>query len=331
MRKKKLGRTELELTTIGLGTWAIGGGAWKFGWGPQDEKDAIAGIVHGVELGINWIDTAPVYGDGQSEELVGKALQRLGTAHPLIATKCSRKVLADGSVTGQLDTKSVKQECEDSLKRLGIEAIDLYQMHWPQPEQQIEEGWGAMIELLEEGKVRHIGVSNFDVVQLERLNAIHPIASLQPPYNLLNRDAENELFDYCAAHKIGIVCYSPMARGLLSGAMSTERAMQLESTDHRRREPMFQPPQLEEHLALVEKLRTLAERNGRSVAELAIAWVLRRSEVTSAIVGARSQTQIAGTAAAANWKLTPQDTHEIEILLTQHTEQLKRACGVGEN
>lgn len=327
MLKRKLGRTDLELTPVGLGTWAIGGGAWKFGWGSQNNADAISGILRGIELGINWIDTARVYGDGQSEKLVGEALRKLGRHRPLIATKCSRKVLSDGSVTGQLDAKSVKAECEESLRRLGIDTIDLYQMHWPEPDEQIEEGWGAMAELFEEGKVRHIGVSNFDVSQMERLNAIHPIASLQPPYNMLDRRAENDLFDYCVAHDIGIVCYSPMARGLLSGAMTTERALHLESTDHRRREPMFQSPQIEEHLSLVQSLRAIAERNNRSVAELAIAWVLRRDEVTSAIVGTRSGKQIEGTVAAGNWELTRDDIDEIERLLAEHAEKMARICG----
>lgn len=326
MQTRRLGRTDLQLTTIGLGTWAIGGGEWKFGWGPQNSADAIAGIVRGIDLGINWIDTAPVYGDGRSESLVGEAMKEAAPDRPLLATKCSRKVLPDGSVTGQLDAKSVKAECEQSLRRLRIDAIDLYQMHWPEPEDQIEEGWAAMIELQEEGKVRQIGVSNFNIGQLKRLHAMHPIASLQPPYNMLDRRAEDELFAYCATEQIGIVCYSPMGKGLLAGAMTAERVAGLDPTDHRQQDPRFQPPQFDLHLKLVDQLRAVADHHRRSVAELAIAWVLRKSEVTAAIVGVRGRDQIEGTFAAADWLLPEEDIEKIDQLLLHHDEQLHAVC-----
>ena len=316
MQTRRLGNTELDFTTIGLGTWAIGGGDWKFGWGPQDPGAAIDGLLAGLELGINWIDTAPVYGDGASEQLVGQALQQTSRDDVLVATKCSRKVLADGSVTGILDAASVKAECEQSLKRLGVEVIDLYQMHWPEPDPQIEEGWEAMIELKQAGKVRAIGVSNFDVAQMERLEMMHPVASLQPPYNMFQREAESTLFPHCAAHQMGIVCYSPLAKGLLTGAMTQARAAALDPSDHRSRDPRFASPQLEANLQMVDRLQSLAESHSRSVGELAIAWTLRRPEVTSAIVGVRHLTQIEGTYAAADWQLTAEDIAQIQQILS---------------
>ncbi|MDG2207007.1 MAG: aldo/keto reductase [Pirellulales bacterium] len=316
MQTRRLGNSELDFTTIGLGTWAIGGGDWKFGWGPQDPGAAIDGLLAGLELGINWIDTAPVYGDGASERLVGQTLQQAARDDVLVATKCSRKVLPDGSVTGILDATSVKAECEQSLKRLGVEVIDLYQMHWPEPDPQIEEGWGAMIELKQAGMVRAIGVSNFDVSQMERLETMHPVASLQPPYNMFQREAETAQFPHCAAHQMGIVCYSPLAKGLLTGTMTQARVAALDPSDHRSRDPRFRSPQLEANLQMVDRLQSIAESHSRSVAELAIAWTLRRPEVTSAIVGVRHRAQIEGTYAAADWQLTADDIAQIEQILS---------------
>lgn len=322
MQIRRLGSSELELTTIGLGTWAIGGGNWRFGWGPQDTQEAIDGVLTGLDLGINWIDTAPVYGDGESERLVGKALSQVRSSKPLVATKCSRKVLPDGNVVGQLDAQSVKSECEASLKRLGVETIDLYQMHWPEPDTQIEEGWAAMVELKQQGKVRQIGVSNFNVDQLKRLAALHPVASLQPPYNMLQREGEEQLFPYCLQQHIGIVCYSPLGKGLLTGAMTAARAAALDPSDHRSRDPKFAPPQIDAHLELVNQLESIAARSSHSVAELAIAWTLRRTEVTSAIVGVRSSAQIRGTFAAADWQLSTEDIESVEQLLRGHQEKM---------
>ena len=316
MRKRRLGKSELQLTTIGLGTWAIGGGDWKFGWGPQDEREAIAAVLQAVESGINWIDTAAVYGDGQSEILVGRALKELGVLpRPLVATKWSRVVQPDGNVIGDLSRANLMREVEESLRRLDIETIDLYQVHWPKPPEDIEEAWGAMAELVEQGKVRHIGVSNFNVEQMKRIQRIHPIASLQPPYSMIMRGVEDEILEFCAEADIGVICYSPMYKGLLTGAFDSSRISQLGKGDHRLNDPNFQSPKFEQHLALVEGLRPIAERNNRTLAELSIAWVLRRPMVTSAIVGARRPDQILATAGAGDWDLSDADIAEIDALL----------------
>ncbi|MCA9149149.1 MAG: aldo/keto reductase [Planctomycetales bacterium] len=302
MNKRQLGPSDLNLTTIGIGTWAIGGGDWKFGWGQQDESEAIVAIVAGIRAGINWIDTAAVYGNGRSEELVGKALRELGSANrPIVATKCGRIIQDDGSVVGRLTPASVRAECDASLRRLGVDCIDLYQIHWPDPDGDIEAAWTTLVELKQAGKIRELGVSNHNVAQMERLERIHKITSLQPPYSLLARGIEDEILPYCGQHQIGVVCYSPMAKGLLTGAFTRERAQNLPADDHRSRDPKFQEPQLSEHLALVERLKAIAAAGNHSVAELAIAWTLRRPEVTSAIVGARRPDQILSLLGASDW------------------------------
>lgn len=323
MQTRQLGESGLELTTVGIGTWAIGGGDWAFGWGAQDEEEAIEGILAGVDAGVNWIDTAAIYGNGASEELVGKALQRIpADRRPLVATKCGRIMADDGSVFGRLKRESVLAECEASLRRLGVDRIDLYQVHWPDPEADLEEGWGAMAELVQSGKVAHIGVSNHTVAQLQRLQAIHPVASLQPPYSMLARGVEEELLPFCAGEGIGVVCYSPMGKGLLTGGFTAERAAALPESDHRSRDPKFHSPQLEINLELVEKLRPIAEGRGRPMAQLSIAWVLRRPEVTSAIVGVRKPSQIEQTAAAADWQLSEEEVGTIEHALAERDAQL---------
>ena len=310
-----LGNSGLELTTIGLGTWAIGGGDWKFGWGPQDENDAVSAVVKAVELGINWIDTAAVYGNGRSEELVGRALRQLGPSRrPLVATKCSRVFQPDGNIKGDLSRANILREVDASLQRLGIDVIDLYQLHWPIPAEDIEEGWATMAELVQQGKVHHIGVSNFNVAQMKRAQTIHAIASLQPPYSMLVRDVEEEILGFCQDQGIGVITYSPMYKGLLTGAFSTQRLEKLAADDHRRNDPRFQPPQLEKTLALVDNLRPIAQRQGRTLAELAIAWVLRQPAVTAAIVGARRPEQIAATAPAGDWRLDAADIAAIDAL-----------------
>jgi aryl-alcohol dehydrogenase-like predicted oxidoreductase len=325
MRTRQLGKTQLELTTVGIGTWAIGGGDWKYGWGPQDEQQAVAGIVRGVELGINWVDTAAVYGAGRSEELVGRALKQLGSSRrPFIATKCGRIIQRDGNIKGVLHRDSIVAECEASLKRLGVDCIDLYQMHWPDPDQDIEEGWSAMADLVRRGKVRHIGVSNFSVVQLQRVRPTHPIASLQPPYSLIDAGVETELLPFCSRHEIGVVAYSPMGRGLLTGAFTRERAASLPPEDHRSRDPTFAEPLLGINLELVDGLKSIAGDDGKSVAQLAVAWVLRRTEVTSAIVGVRRPDQVEGTAAAGDWDLTADAVARIDQLLARRREALGR-------
>ncbi len=320
MQTRKLGSTDLVLTTVGLGTWAMGG-PWQYGWGPQDDGEAVATILAALDLGINWIDTAPVYGVGHSEELVGRALRQ--TKHkPFIATKCGRLWNEKKELIPYLKRDSIRRECEASLRRLGVERIDLYQMHWPDPLEDIEEAWEEMALLAAEGKVRYLGVCNYDVEQLERVRRIYPVASLQPPYNMLRREPEKELLGYCSVHNIGMVAYSPMQRGLLTGAFSRERLAALAPDDHRRRMPEFQEPAFSASLELVEGLKKIAEHRSRTVAQLAISWVLRRPEVTAAIVGARRPSQIRETVAAADWNLSRQDIAEIEKLLAAREKKL---------
>lgn len=322
MNKRKLGNSSLELTTIGIGTWAIGGGNWSFGWGAQDEREAIDGILRGLDLGVNWIDTAAVYGAGASEVLVGKALKEVSGEKPLVATKCGRINRPDGSVFGRIKRESVIAECDASLKRLDVDVIDLYQVHWPDPDEDIEECWETMADLKRQGKVREIGVSNHNVLQMKRLQTIHPIASLQPPYNLLNRAIEEEILPWCGEQGVGVVCYSPMGKGLLTGGMTLERARSLDESDHRSRDPKFASPQIEINLEFVERLRPIAERNGRPLPQLSIAWTLRRPEVTSAIVGVRRPDQIEQTVGAADWELSGEDLEAIDSALEERTNRL---------
>jgi len=320
MRTRRLGCSDLSLTTVGLGTWAIGG-PWQLGWGPQDDGEAAATILRALEMGINWIDTAPVYGCAHSEELVGKTLKQIKTK-PIVATKCGLLWNEKREKVSCLKSQSIREECHASLKRLGVEVIDLYQMHWPEPEEDIEQAWEEMARLAEEGKVRYIGVSNFNVEQIKRLRKIAPVASLQPPYSMLHREVEGELLDYCAENNIGVVTYSPLQKGLLTGKFSQERLAGLPLDDHRRRNSDFHDPQFTATLQLVEQLRPIAERNGKTPAQLAISWVLRRSEVTAAIVGARRPEQISETAKAGDWKLTVEDTEQIELLLKKRQEKI---------
>lgn len=322
MQTRKLGYTDLNLTTVGLGTWAIGG-PWDYGWGPQDDAESIAAIQKAIDLGINWIDTAPAYGLGHSEEVVGQAI-RGHRDDLIIATKCGM-VWDDptsGQVYSRLKAESVRQEVEDSLRRLDIDVIDLLQIHWPRPDEDIEEAWEALARLAEEGKIRYVGASNFSVGQLERVQRIHPVASLQPPYNMLQRDIEDVLLPFCAANDIGVIVYSPMQRGLLTGAFSHERLASLPPDDVRLRSPDFQEPIFSATLDLVEQLRPIAEANGRSLAELAVAWVLRRPEVTAAIVGARRPEQIEQTAPAGDWELSAAEIEQIEGLLEEWARKL---------
>jgi len=320
MQTRKLGYTDLNLTTVGLGTWAMGG-PWQYGWGPQDDDEAVAAILAALDEGINWIDTAAVYGLGHSEELVGKALKQ--TKHePLIATKCGLLWNEKREKVSCLKKDSIRSECHASLKRLGVEVIDLYQMHWPEPDEDVEQAWEEMARLADEGKVRYLGVSNFSVSQIERVRSIYQVAGLQPPYSMLHREAEAELLEYCAQLDIGVVAYSPMQRGLLTGKFSPEKLAGLALDDHRRRSPDFHEPQFSATLRLVEQLKSIAERNGRTVAQLAISWVLGRPEVTAAIVGARRPEQIVETAPASDWKLSKSDIGEIGQLLAEREKRL---------
>lgn len=315
MRTRRLGQTDLELTVIGLGTWAIGG-PWQFGWGPQDDADSIRTILAAVDAGINWIDTAPIYGCGHAEYILGLALRELNEK-PLIATKCGLLWNDKREKYNCLDRGSIIKECEDSLMRLGVEVIDLYQMHWPEPDPQLEEGWEAMASLVEQGKVRYLGASNFTTAQLERVAAIHPVAGLQPPYSLLRRDIETDLMPYCAKNNVGLVCYSPMQKGLLTGKFSKEHMQTLADDDHRRSDPNFSGARFERNLQIVEALKDIAQRSGKTVAQLAIAWVLRKEEVTAAIVGARRPGQIEETVQAGDWVLDEKEIAEIETILSR--------------
>lgn len=314
MRMRKLGWTDLELTTVGFGTWAAGGGGWRFSWGYQDDRESIRAIVLACEIGINWIDTAAVYGLGHSEEIVGKAIKQL-YKRPIIATKCSRVWDNEGTISGSLKKESIRRELEDSLRRLDIEMIDLYQIHWPAPEEDIEEAWEVMSAFIEEGKIRYAGVSNFSVAQLERIQNLHPVASLQPPYSMLKRDVEHELLGYCGKNDIGIVVYSPMQKGLLTGKFTRERAENLPDDDHRRNDPLFREPALSATIELAARLGEIAGGYGRTAAQLAIAWVLRLPEVTAAIVGARRPSQIEETADAGDWVLPVEVIGEVDRLL----------------
>jgi len=317
MELRPLGTTGLRITPIGLGAWAIGGGGWVFGWGPQDDDESIAAIHRAVELGINWIDTAAVYGLGHSEEVVAKALARLpAPQRPFVFTKCSLVWDERGHVEHNLEPASLRREVEASLRRLGVEAIDLYQVHWPSwsgdAAPGIEEAWQTLADLQRAGKLRHIGVSNFNPAQLARILPIAPVTSLQPPYSMLRRDIEREILPYCQSHGIGVIVYSPMLSGLLSGAMTRERIASMPPDDWRAKGVEFREPRLTRNLQLVERLRTLGARHGRSPGEVAIAWTLRHPAVTGAIVGARRASQVDQFIGAAEFRLSQDEVTEIE-------------------
>jgi aryl-alcohol dehydrogenase-like predicted oxidoreductase len=314
MQTRALGNSDLNITSVGYGAWAIGGSGWQFAWGSQNDNDSVAAIHRALELGVNWIDTAAVYGLGHSEEVVGRALKGWRGPRPYIFTKCGLRWNAKGEVQKVLSAASIRGEVEDSLRRLSIDVIDLYQIHWPpDPDSPVlEEGWGALANLKREGKVRWIGVSNFNVQQLRRAQAIGPVTSLQPPYSLLHREIEDEILPYTLSQGIGVIAYSPMASGLLTGAMTRERAAKLPKTDWRSTHPDFTEPNLSRNLALVDNLREIAKRHNRSVGEVAIAWTLRQPAVIGAIVGARNAQQAEGVMRAGDLHLTDEDLHEIE-------------------
>jgi aryl-alcohol dehydrogenase-like predicted oxidoreductase len=310
MKTKCLGNSDLSITPVGFGAWAVGGSGWEFGWGEQDDKASVAAIHRGLELGVNWIDTAAVYGMGHSEEVVASALRTWPAPRPYVFTKCGLRWDEQGYVHRDLTAASVRRECEDSLRRLRVDAIDLYQVHWPTDA--LEEGWSAMAQLQKEGKVRWIGVSNFNVEELRRAQAIAPITSLQPPYSLVRREVEQEILPYCQSNGLGVIVYSPMVSGLLTGAMTRERAASLPDSDWRSRDVEFKDPRLSKNLALVERLREVGERVQRPPGQVAIAWVLRNPAVIGAIVGARNAKQVEGNVDAATFRLTTKEIAEIE-------------------
>ncbi len=317
---RKLGNSDLEITPLGVGAWAMGGSGWAFSWGEQDDNDSIGAIRAALDAGINWIDTAAVYGLGHSEEVVAKALEGI-SKRPYVFTKCERRWDENRKIFPSLKADSIRKECEDSLRRLKLDTIDLYQIHWPDPDQDIEEGWTEMARLQQEGKVRWIGVSNFNAGHMKRAMKIAPITSLQPPYSILARDVEQEILPFAKQNNIGVIVYSPMRNGLLAGTMTRERAQKLPENDWRRRNPDFQEPKLSRNLELVELLRKIGERHGRAPGEVAIAWTLHNLAVTGAIVGLRRADQLNGTIGALAFRLTPEEVAEIEALANQQVKQ----------
>ena len=319
----QLGNSDLEISSVGLGTWAIGGDG-VFGWGPQDDADSIAAIRRAVDSGINWLDTAPIYGMGHSEKVVAQALEEIGSAQrPLVFTKCSLLWDEEKNVVHSLKADTIRREVEDSLRRLRVDVIDLYQIHWPvfppgAPDPDLEEGWTTLAELKEQGKVRAIGVSNFDATQMERVRPIAPISSLQPPYSMLMRQIEDEILPYCEEHNIGTIVYSPMHNGMLSGSMTRERVDALPESDWRMQvNPAFREPHLSRSLEVAELLKDIGRRHGRSAGEVAIAWTLRNPAVTGAIVGARNAGQVDGFAGALGFRLNESDIAEIDAILPE--------------
>jgi aryl-alcohol dehydrogenase-like predicted oxidoreductase len=311
LQRTQLGRTGLEITRLGFGAWAIGGGGWEFGWGPQDDEQSIASIHHALELGINWIDTAAAYGFGHSEQIVGRALEGLAD-RPYVFTKCSLLEGPNRTVAHSLKRDSILREAEHSLQRLGVEAIDLYQIHWPIPAADIEEGWAALAELKQQGLVRHIGVSNFDVRQLQLIEQIAPVETLQPQYSLIEREIEQELLPFAEREGIGVIVYSPMGSGLLTGKMTRTRIEQMADDDWRKDDVRFQEPQLSRNLALVERLQAVAARHETTPGAVAAAWTLRNPAVDAAIVGFRRPDQVDPILPAASLQLTEADVAEIE-------------------
>ncbi len=316
VERRKLGNSDLDITPIGFGAWAIGGGDWRFGWGEQNDAESVAAIHRAIELGINWIDTAAVYGFGHSEVIVRKALDGMHEK-PYVFTKCGLVPSADDprNPVENISAESIKRECEASLRRLGVDTIDLYQIHWPTDEiDDIDEAWTAMLDLQQAGHVRAVGVSNFNVAELERALAIGPIASLQPPYSLVKPEVEDEILPFALAHGIGTIVYSPMGAGMLTGAMTRERAQSLPADDWRSKNPEFQEPQLSRNLQIADLLVAIGKRHGRSAGEVAIAWTLHNPAVTAAIVGARSAAQVEGNIHALTFRLSAEEYAEIDAL-----------------
>lgn len=316
VQTRQLGNSDMHITPMGFGAWAVGGD-WAWGWGQQEDQDSIAAIHRALDLGVNWIDTAAIYGLGHSEEVVGKALQ--GRANrPYVFTKCEQNWRDNRQQFESMKAEDLRRECENSLRRLNIDVIDLYQIHWPRPDAEIEEGWETLAKLQEEGKVRYIGVSNFSVSQMERAMKIAPITSLQPPYSAIKRGVEADILPFCQQHNIGVIVYSPMQAGLLTGAMSQERVSKLDDGDWRKRDSEFAAPRLARNLGLADVFKEIGARHGRSAGEVAIAWTLLHPAVTAAIVGFRNAQQVEGLIGAQTFRLNADEAKEIEAWIQQH-------------
>ncbi len=315
LQRRQLGNTDMYITPVGFGAWAIGGGDWVYAWGPQDDHESIAAIHHALDLGINWIDTAAGYGLGHSEEVVAQALAGM-TERPYVFTKCSLIWNDHGEIIPSLKKDSIRRECEASLRRLKLDAIDLYQIHWPRPAEDLEEGWSTLADLQREGKVRWIGVSNYSVAQMQQAEAIAPISSLQPPYSLIRPDVENEILPYCQKHNIGVIVYSPMYSGLLSGKMTAERIKNMPADDWRQHDSEFQPPRLEKNLRLASALAEIGNQHGVEPGVVAIAWTLRHPGVTGAIVGARRPSQVDGIYPSTTFRLSAPEIEQLNGLLS---------------
>ena len=314
---RQLGNSDLHLTPIGFGAWAIGGGNWEFAWGPQDDNDSVHAIRRALELGVNWIDTAAIYGLGHSEEVVAKALK--GTRHkPYVFTKCSMRWHDDRSIYRSLRAGSLEEELNASLRRLNVETIDLYQIHWPNPAEEIEEGWSALAKFKEQGKIRFIGVSNFNVDQMKRAQKIAPITSLQPPYSMLRRAIEQEILPFAKENNIGVINYSPMLSGMLTGKMTRERVAAMPQDDWRRRAPEFNEPKLSRNLRLVEVLREIGKAHNVEPGVVAVAWTLHHPAITAAIVGGRSAEQVEGIAPALHFRISDEEYNRINQFLTDN-------------
>jgi len=317
MEKRRLGQSDLMITPLGVGAWAMGGNNWAFGWGPQDDADSVAAIHAALDAGWNWIDTAAVYGLGHSEEVVARALAGLA-ARPYVFTKCGLCWDADRKVSGRLKRESVLRECEDSLRRLRLETIDLYQIHWPDPEPDLDEAWEAIETLKARGSIRWAGVCNLKPAQIRRVAAKGRVTSLQPPYSILSPEIEAEHLPFCDREQVGVIVYSPMKSGLLTGKMTRERVAAMPDDDFRKSKAPFQEPRLTRNLALADLLKAIAARHGRTAGEAAIAWCLRSPQVTGAIVGIRSAAQVAGVAGAATFRLAPEEVGEITAFMESH-------------
>lgn len=315
MKTATFGRTGLEITRVGVGAWAMGGAEYDWGWGAQDDQDSVAAIHRALELGVNWIDTAAQYGFGHSEQVVGRALEGV-EPRPFVFTKGGQPEGPNRTTVQTLKRDSLRRELEGSLSRLGVDAVDLYQIHWPIPDDEIEEGWSTLVELRDEGLARHIGVSNFSVAQLERAEAIAPVETLQPPYSLLDRDVEPDVLPWCEDHDVGVIVYSPMASGMLTGKMTRERIESLPDDDWRKRSERFREPELSRNLELVERLRRVGERHGVEPGAVAVAWTLANSAVDAAITGFRRREQVDPIVAAADLELDERDLDELGAVET---------------